>query len=104
VRELENLLHREVLLCDDDTIELAVRLPSADTASASANRGRLEFERGFRVAKASWIAEFERRFVCWALEQSGGNVSAAARCAGKERRTFGRLVKKYVTDRDRVAG
>jgi two-component system, NtrC family, response regulator GlrR len=104
VRELENLLHREVVLCDDETIELAARLPTHDAASAGANRGRLEFERGFRAAKASWIAEFERRFVCWALDQSGGNVSAAARRAGKERRTFGRLVKKYAVDRDRVTG
>ena len=105
VRELENLLHREVLLCDGDTIELANRLPSPDAASG-ATRSRLGFERGFRAAKASWIAEFERRFVCWALEQSNGNVSAAARRAGKERRTFGRLVKKYAVDRDpdRVAG
>jgi len=104
VRELENLLHREVLLCDDETIELASRLPPPGAASTAAHRARIEFERGFRAAKASWIAEFERRFVCWALDQSGGNVSAAARRAGKERRTFGRLVKKYASDRDQVAG
>jgi two-component system response regulator GlrR len=102
VRELENLLHREVLLCDGDTIELESRVPSAG-APAAAGR-RLGFERGFRAAKASWIADFERRFVCWALEQSGGNVSAAARRAGKERRTFGRLVKKYAIDRESIAG
>ncbi|MBI3047679.1 MAG: sigma-54-dependent Fis family transcriptional regulator [Acidobacteria bacterium] len=103
VRELENVLHREVLLCDGETIELADRLPPS-AAPGGPGRGRVAFERGFRAAKASCVADFERRFVCWALEQSGGNVSAAARRAGKERRTFARLVKKYAVDRDRLAG
>ncbi len=104
VRELENVLHREVLLCDGDTIEILGRAPFHHRAGNGNGHDPLAFERGFRAAKASWIAEFERRFVLWALEQSGGNVSAAARRAGKERRTFGRLVKKYAGDHVRIAG
>jgi DNA-binding NtrC family response regulator len=103
VRELENLLHREVLLCDGDTIELAPRLPGRDSEALDRADARHGFERGFQAAKASWIEEFERRFICWALEQTGGNVSAAARRAGKERRSFGRLVKKYAVDPARFA-
>jgi len=94
VRELENVLHRELLLCDGETIELVGHLPFRADAPRQM-RAAHGFERGFREAKASWIEEFERQFVTWALEQSGGNVSAAARRAGKERRAFGRLVKKY---------
>ena len=101
VRELENLLHREVLLCDGATIELAERLAGSDRAAAGPEHDALLFERGFRAAKASCLAEFERKFVCWALDQAGGNVSAAARRAGKERRSFGRLMKKYAVGRDR---
>jgi DNA-binding NtrC family response regulator len=45
------------------------------------------------------VAEFEREFAKRALEESGGNVSAAARLAGKERRAFGRLLRKHGIDR-----
>jgi transcriptional regulator with GAF, ATPase, and Fis domain len=41
------------------------------------------------------IADFERRFVSRALAESGGNVSLAAKRVGKERRSFGRLLKKH---------
>ena len=34
------------------------------------------------------------------LSDSGGNVTLAARRAGKERRSFGRLLKKYGIDRE----
>jgi DNA-binding NtrC family response regulator len=53
----------------------------------------------FGQAKARAIEEFERSYLSRALAQSGGNVSAAARTAGKERRAFGRLLKKYGIDR-----
>jgi DNA-binding NtrC family response regulator len=96
VRELENLLHREVLLADDDTIELADRGPTGHASAGDvAAGGEVAFEAGFQAAKAKSIAEFERRFVCWALSQAHGNMSEAARKAGKERRSFSRLVKKY---------
>jgi transcriptional regulator of acetoin/glycerol metabolism len=35
------------------------------------------------------------------LAESRGNVTIAARLAGKERRTFGKLMKKYGIDRTR---
>jgi DNA-binding NtrC family response regulator len=103
VRELENLLHREVLLSDDNTIELAARLPGGERAGVDPAAEPCGFERGFHAARTSWIEAFERRFICWALQQEHGNVSAAARRAGKERRSFGRLVKKYAVDPARFA-
>jgi DNA-binding NtrC family response regulator len=101
VRELENLLHREVLLSDTDTIELAPRLPAARSILAPA--AAVAFESGFQAAKASSIAAFERSFVCWALAETGGNLSQAAKKAGKERRSFSRLVKKHGVDRGHYA-
>jgi DNA-binding NtrC family response regulator len=50
---------------------------------------------GFREAKARAIAEFERAYVAELLTRSGGNISLAARLAGKERSRLGRLVRKY---------
>ena len=103
VRELENLLHREVLLSDGETIELGSRIGPVGSGPGRDSREVLGFERGFHAAKASCVAEFERRFVSWALKQSGGNVTAAARRAGTERRSFGRLVRKYGADPERFA-
>jgi DNA-binding NtrC family response regulator len=49
----------------------------------------------FREAKARAIAEFEFAYVREVLWRAGGNVSLAARLAGKERSRFNRLVRKY---------
>jgi DNA-binding NtrC family response regulator len=45
------------------------------------------------------VAAFERSYVEDLLRKHGGNVTRAARAAQKERRAFGRLVKKYRIDR-----
>jgi DNA-binding NtrC family response regulator len=93
VRELENLIHRQFLLFDSAVIRLA---PS-DTAEPE------HAEVTFREAKARAIAEFERHYIVALLVRTGGNISLAARLAGKERSRLGKLVKKYGLDRQRFA-
>jgi two-component system, NtrC family, response regulator GlrR len=93
VRELENLLHRRYLLADGPLIHLP------DDAVPPASPPRLPFERGFRAARALAIETFEKAFVACALAETKGNVSLAARRAGKERRSFGKLMKRYGVDR-----
>jgi DNA-binding NtrC family response regulator len=56
----------------------------------------------YREAKAQALAQFEREFLLRALRQARGNVSAAAQLVGKERRAFGKLLKKYAIDRHAV--
>ena len=53
------------------------------------------FRLGFSAAKVLTVDAFERSFVSWALREAEGNVSRAARRAGKERRSFARLLKKH---------
>jgi DNA-binding NtrC family response regulator len=94
VRELENLLHRAVLLSSGHRIELGDLCPEAgyDTqVPASDNKRELNFQQ----AKAEVIENFERRYLQSLMERSGGNVSEAARLAGKERRALGKLLKKH---------
>ena len=103
VRELETMIHRAFLLSDGPTLNLKVPGTVRSTAAAAhAGRGPdgVPFELGFRRAKALAVAQFERDFVSRALATSGGNVSAAARLIGKERRAFGRLLRKYSIDRE----
>lgn len=49
----------------------------------------------FAEAKAEAIEAFERRYLMAVLNQAGGNLSLAARLAGKERSRFCRLVRKH---------
>jgi DNA-binding NtrC family response regulator len=108
VRELENLVHREFLLADGEVLNLPslsragvlerrVNLRrSGDTSQAATSAPRFSAPGvAFREAKARAIADFEREYLSDLLRQSGGNVSLAARLAGKERSRFNRLVRKY---------
>jgi DNA-binding NtrC family response regulator len=49
----------------------------------------------FRSAKQRAIDHFERDYVRQMMAKHAGNVTQAAREAGKDRRAFGRLAKKY---------
>ncbi len=52
----------------------------------------------FQQAREETVIRFERTYVAELLRQHHGNVSQAARAAGKERRAFGKLAKKYGID------
>jgi len=99
VRELENLVHRAVVRSQGKTtMELGhVRaVASQENQPALASKAGLSVrELGFRCAKAAAIQAFERSFIEQALQESRGNVSAAARLSDKERRAFGKLMKKH---------
>ena len=88
IRELENLVHRAFLLAEDAHISIGapVALEKAPPVIALLN---------YRQAKSQAIAEFECRFLSNLLGQAQGNVTAAARMSGTERRQLGRLLKKY---------
>jgi two-component system, NtrC family, response regulator GlrR len=49
----------------------------------------------FRKAKAQVIEQFERTYLMNLLSVHGGNITRAAKQAGKERRAFTRLLQKY---------
>jgi DNA-binding NtrC family response regulator len=58
----------------------------------------------FRAARAERLARFEKAYIADLLHKHKGNVTQAAREAGKERRAFGKLVKKYgLTQRGFIA-
>jgi DNA-binding NtrC family response regulator len=52
----------------------------------------------FNDAKRAVVESFERQYLVQLLRQHRGNVSRAALSARKERRDFGRLLKKYQLD------
>ena len=100
VRELANVVQRLFLLADEDSLTLppdALGTPEGDAEAASMSA--VAMAESFQLARAHALAEFECRFVRRALSESAGNVSLAARRSGKERRSFGRLLKKHGIDR-----
>jgi DNA-binding NtrC family response regulator len=89
IRELENLIHRAFLLAEGNRISIAA--PAALAAAPARYASLLNH----RQAKDRAIEEFEHRFLAQLLGQANGNVSAAARISGTDRRHLGRLLKKY---------
>jgi len=89
VRELFNEIQRAFVFADTSQIlpsHISLPTPDSSTPTASVT---------FRDARAQAIGEFERHYVEEVLHRHRGNITRAAREAGKERRTFGRLVKKH---------
>jgi two-component system, NtrC family, response regulator GlrR len=101
IRELENWIHRELLLADGDEIgPREVTLHSDHPAARADEEGPLA---DYRTARARALASFERAYLTRALFEAGGSVTRAARIAGRERRSFGRLMKKHGIDRTQFA-
>jgi DNA-binding NtrC family response regulator len=103
VRELENLMHREFLLCQGSEIEVDANSLDTNRLESDAAALTLNGRDCFQVAKARAIAEFERSYLARLLAETQGNVSLAARRSGKERRSLGKLLKKYGIDRNQFA-
>ncbi|MBC8737678.1 sigma-54-dependent Fis family transcriptional regulator [Paraburkholderia sp. UCT31] len=100
VRELENLIYREYLLSDAVTIQVDAPIGIGGKAlDGNAGLAPSMHVEDFRTAKTRAIAEFESRYLASALSAAGGNVTRAARLVGKERRAFGKLLKKHGIER-----
>ena len=86
VRELEHWVCRSLLLgdCDDPGA------PGDDEAAAGLAR--------YRDARAHALELFDRGYLRDLLSRHDGNITHAAREAGKERRALARLLKRYALD------
>jgi two-component system response regulator GlrR len=91
VRELENVVQREFLLSD----ALELRLTDKGAAAQPRRVARPSPMTTYRHAKAAAVAAFDQEFLQSLLASSAGNVTRAAQAAGKDRRAFARLLRKY---------
>lgn len=92
VRELEGVIQRAVIMSDGTLINsFDIDIPMA---AAAGDDSLLSLSK----AKAQMVQQFERGYLMEVLAASRGNVSHAARAAGKERRSFQRLIHKYDID------
>lgn len=87
VRELENVIHRAAVLAEGDCIE--ARELILDAQNQEDNPGT------FSSLKRAAIADFERRYLSDLLRVHEGNITRAARAAGKHRRALWELIRKH---------
>lgn len=99
VRELDNVVQRALLLSDGSTLDL---VPHAGMAGVSLERtGGFDARAqlcNYSEARAHALSAFERQYLQHLMTVAGGNVTHAARLAGKERRALGKLLKKHGID------
>ena len=97
VRELENLVHREFLFSEGDTVVLlGFGVARTERRRNGVDRRRATLLRAtLRHAKGQFVSEFERSYLSALLAETRGNVTLAARQAGTERRALGKLLKKH---------
>jgi two-component system, NtrC family, response regulator GlrR len=90
VRELENVIERAVILSDGgNTLNLNINLPGPPAEARTET---------FQQAKKKTVSQFERDYIQRLLLAHGGNITAAARAARKNRRAFWELIRKHRID------
>jgi DNA-binding NtrC family response regulator len=114
VRELDNRVQRALLLSDETALHIepplepgrspvttvttllpfspAALAPSEPAAATDAGVQR------FNDARDDAMRRFERGYLERLMQAAAGNVTRAARLAGKERRSLGRLLKRHGID------
>ncbi|MCR5882312.1 sigma-54 dependent transcriptional regulator [Rhizobacter sp. J219] len=89
VRELEHWVCRNLLL--GETVDAALASPHG-AGSSSGEHLR------YREARIGALEAFDQRYLRELLGRHRGNITHAAREAGKERRALARLLKRYALD------
>jgi two-component system, NtrC family, response regulator GlrR len=89
IRELESVILRALVLSDEDVltthcIDLPDRVPLPPAVAGSSS-----------LPIADAVYEFERQYLANLLTQHNSNVTHAAEAAGKDRRTFQRLLRRH---------
>ena len=97
VRELENVMLRAAQVAEGPVVEpadLGLPAPPAPDAAPDPPTG----PGAYKTLKRRSIESFEHGYLVRLLRTAEGNVTRAARLAGKDRRDLGRLIKKHRLD------
>jgi DNA-binding NtrC family response regulator len=97
VRELVNCAHYIASLAPGPEVRVA-DLPrsfqSGNTDAGADDGPSIDFSLPYKEAKRRMLDRFEDRYILQLLDRHGGNVSAAARAAGIDRRSIQRMLKR----------
>ena len=105
VRELQNVIERACALADgptitrldlpDQVLHPTPRLAAAPPGGEGPAALTIGTDLSLKDAKERWLQVLEVSYLRELLERHGGNVSAAAKAAGIDRKTYHRLINKY---------
>ena len=110
VRELENAVHRAVILATGDVIRrahLAGILEAGPRMDLDVPKTGEELKRLKKAARERSVEEIEKLFVLEALKRNAWNVTRSAEETGMQRANFQALMKKYrirIRDAEKEAG
>ena len=93
VRELENIVERLTILCEDNLIDLC-HLPD-EIKRSNYNNNEMELISNGKVSLDEVIEDIEKNYLLKALEQAGGMKTEAARLLNINFRSFRHRLKKY---------
>ncbi|MHC4565618.1 MAG: sigma-54 interaction domain-containing protein [Planctomycetota bacterium] len=96
IRELEHAVHRAAVWCQ--TGEL--RPEHFDLPTFEDKSEPQDWNQPYHDLKEQILVSFEQEYICKILKLHEGNVSAAARSARLDRRTFQRLMAKHDINHD----
>jgi len=100
VRELESAILRGIYISRMKVIDVDdLGLPSSIKHSPDSPSASPAGLHSFKATKQKIIAAFERDYLIHLMNEHQGNISRAARAAGKERRDLGKLLKKHRLNR-----
>jgi DNA-binding NtrC family response regulator len=94
VRELRNVITRAVALAGPDDDFQSLPFVLRPTAAAPEDALVFRADRPFHEAKDALIGRFEREYLSDLVRRAGGNLSAAARLAGLERKFLYKLLER----------
>ena len=98
VRELDNIALRAYMSAESAVIgidELSVAEPAFAGLEPDSRHRTNEPDVGFSAAKTHAIRKFEQDYLSRLMQRASGNISAAARLSGTERRQLGKLLAKH---------
>ena len=103
VRELESAIVRAISVARNGVVvadDLGLPGPAGGAPIPPLGEG----PRTFKTQKRRMLEIFERQYLIRIMTEHQGNVSRAARAAGKERRDLGKLLKRHGLDPRQFAG
>lgn len=93
IRELENIIHHAVILCNDDLI-LPAHLPENIVKNHS-TKNEWTNKKDFKSEKQKIVEQFEREYLRTCLKDTRGNITKAAKIAEIQYVSFYDKIKKY---------
>jgi DNA-binding NtrC family response regulator len=95
VRELRNVIDRALALTPGARSFAELRVSLSPTATGDGDAASVRSDLPFAEAKELVLEAFERRYLRDLIEREDGNISAAARASGVDRKHLRTLLRKY---------